>query len=63
MNTELWLDRNISSSNKYGKSAKDNRITDLVKNWTWQKTASGSNVQSMKSPCYRNLTYQNKGME
>ena len=56
MNTELWLDHNISSSNKHGKSAKDNRFTDLVKNWTWQKTASGSNVQSMKSTCYRNLT-------
>ena len=24
--------------------------------WTWQKTASGSNVQSTKSTCYRNLT-------
>ena len=56
MKTELRLDHNISSSNKHGKSAKDNRITDLVKNWTWQKTASGSNVQSTKSICYRNLT-------
>ena len=28
--------------------------------WTWQKTASGSNVQSTKSTCYRNLTWQNK---
>ena len=28
--------------------------------WTWQKTASGSNVQSTKSTCYRNLTCQNK---
>ena len=47
--TELRLVHNISSSNKHGKSAKDNRITDLVKNWTWQKTASGSNVQSTKT--------------
>ena len=31
MNTELWLDDNITSSNKHGKSAKDNRFTDLVK--------------------------------
>ena len=31
MNTELRLDHNISSSNKHGKSAKDNRFTDLVK--------------------------------
>ena len=28
MNTELGLDHNISSSNKHGKSAKDNRFTD-----------------------------------
>ena len=31
MNTELWLDHNITGSNKHGKSAKDNRFTDLVK--------------------------------
>ena len=60
MNTELWLVHNISSSNKHGKSAKDYRFTDLVKNWTWQKSASGSNVQSTKSTCYRNLTWKNK---
>ena len=36
MNTELRLVHNISSSNKHGKSAKDYRFTDLVKNWTWQ---------------------------
>ena len=30
MNTEPWLDHNIISSNKHGKSAKDNRFTDLV---------------------------------
>ena len=29
MNTELRLVHNISSSNKHGKSAKDNRFTDL----------------------------------
>ena len=40
MNTELLLVHNISSSNKHGKSAKDYRFTDLVKNWTWQKSAS-----------------------
>ena len=60
MNTELRLVHNISSSNKHGKNAKDNRFTDLVKNRTWQKTASGSNVQSTKSTCYRNLTWKNK---
>ena len=31
MNTELWLVHNITGSNKNGKSAKDNRFTDLVK--------------------------------
>ena len=56
MNTELRLDHNITSSNKHGKSAKDNRFTDLVKLLDMPETASGSNVQSMKSTCYRNLT-------
>ena len=56
MNTELWLVHNISSSNKHGKRAKDYRFTDLVKNWTWQKSASGSNVRSTKAIFYRNLT-------
>ena len=56
MNTELLLVHNISSSNKHGHSAKDYRFTDLVKNWRWQKSASGSNVQSTKSTYYRNLT-------
>ena len=31
MNTDLQLDHNITGSNKHGKSAKDNRFTDLVK--------------------------------
>ena len=31
MNTELWLVHNITSSNKHGKSAKDNRFTDFEK--------------------------------
>ena len=57
MNTELRLVHNISSSNKHGKSANDYRFTDLVKNWTWQKTASGSND---KSPL---LNIANQGME
>ena len=58
---EHWatLDHNITSSNKHGKSAKDNRFR-LSDYWTWQKTASGSNVQSTKSTCYRNITWQNK---
>ena len=59
MNTELRLDHNITSSNKHGKSAKDNRFTDLVKLLDMTETASGSNVQSTKSTCYRNLIWQN----
>ena len=62
MNTELWLDHNISSSNKHGKSPKDNRITDLVKNWTWQKTASGSNVQSNEINMLQELNIAKQGM-
>ena len=56
MNTDLRLDHNRTGSNKHGKSAKDIRFTDLVKLLDMAKTASGSNVQSMKSTCYRNLT-------
>ena len=56
MNTELRLDHNITGSNKHGKSAKDNRFTDFLKLLDMTETASGSNVQSMKSTCYRNLT-------
>ena len=38
MNTELQLDHNTAGSNKHGKSAKDNRFTDLGENyWTWLK--------------------------
>ena len=31
MNTKLQLNHKIEGSNKHGKSAKDNRFTDLVK--------------------------------
>ena len=55
MNTEIRLDHNITGSNKHGKSAKDNRFTDLGKLLDMPQTASGSNVQSKKSTCYRNL--------
>ena len=60
MNTELWLDHKITSSNKHGKSAKDIRFTDLEKLLDMPETASGSNVQSTKSTCYRKLTCENK---
>ena len=56
MDTELWLDHNITGSNKHGKSAKDIRLTDLVKLLDMAETASGSHVQSKKSTCYKNLT-------
>ena len=54
MNAELRLDHNITGSNKHGKSAKDIRFTDLVKLLDMAETASGSNVQSTKTTCYRN---------
>ena len=60
MNTELQLVHTTSASNKHGKSAKDIRITDLVKLLDMAETASGSNVQSKKNTCYRNMTKQNK---
>ena len=60
MNTELQLDHNIIDSNKHGKSAKDNRFTDLEKLLDMTETASGSSVQSMKTTCYRNLTWKKR---
>ena len=63
MNTKLWLDHNITGSNKHGKSAKDIRLTDLVKLLDMAETASGSNVQSTKSTCYKNLTWKNKAWQ
>ena len=56
MNTELRLVHNISNTNKHGKSAKDNKFTDLVKLLDMSETASGRNIQSTKSTCYKNLT-------
>ena len=56
MNTELRLNRTRAGSNKHGKSAKDIRLTDLEKILDMAETASGSNVQSKKITCYRNLT-------
>ena len=56
MNSELRLVHPIIGSNKHGKSAKDISFTDLEKLLDMAGTASGSNVQSTKSTCYRNLT-------
>ena len=55
MDTELRLDHNITGSNKHGKSAKDIRFTDLVKLLDMAETTSGSNVQSKKYTCYKNI--------
>ena len=63
MNTELRLDHNITSSNKHDKCSKDNRFTDLVKLLDMTETASGNNVQSTKSTCYRNGTWLNKAWQ
>ena len=59
MNTELRLNHSIAGSNKHGKSAKDNSISDLVK-ITCQDLKSGSNVQSKITICYRNISWQSK---
>ena len=56
MNTELRLDHNITGSIKHGKSAKDIGIPDFVKILNMAETTSGSNVQSKKNTCYRNLS-------
>ena len=60
MNIELRLDHTTAGSNKHGKSAKDIRFRDLEKLLGMTEIASGSNVQSMKSTCYRNLPWHNK---
>ena len=56
MNTELRPDHNTKGSDKHGKSAKDIRFTDFVKLLDMPETASGSNVQSKQTTCYRNLS-------
>ena len=55
MSTELWLNHTIAGSNRHGKRAKDNRFTDL-KILNMAETASGSNVQSKQSTCYRHVS-------
>ena len=51
-----WLVHTTARSNRHGKSARDNRFTDLVKLLDMAETTSGSNVQTKKNTCYRNLT-------
>ena len=50
-NAQVELDHTTAGSNKHGKSAKDNRFTELVKLLDMTERASGSNVQCMKSTC------------
>ena len=56
MNIELLLELTRKSLKQHGKNAKDISFTDLVKLLNMAETASGSNVQSKKNTCYRNLT-------
>ena len=60
MNTELSPEITRTCSKGHGKIANNNRFTDLVKLLDMAEITSGSNVQSTKSTCYRNLTWQNK---
>ena len=56
MNTEIQLNHRMAGSNKHGKSAKDNRFTDLVKLLDMPETSSGSKVQSKRNTCYRKIS-------
>ena len=60
MNTELSPEITRTSSKGHGKIANNNRFTDLAKLLDMTEIASGCNVESTKSTCYRNLTWQNK---
>ena len=56
MNTEIRLIHSIAGSNKHGKSAIDNSITDFVKILTCQELTSGINVKSNQTTCDRNIS-------
>ena len=60
MNTELSPEITRTCSKRHGKIANNNRFTDLAELLDMTEITSGSNVQSTKSTCYRNLTWQNK---
>ena len=60
MNTKLSPEITRTCSKGHGKIANNNRFTDFVKLLDMTETASGCNVQSTISTCYRNLTWQNK---
>ena len=56
MNTNLWLNHTRAGPNKHEKVQMITSFTDLLKILNMAETASGSNVQSKQSTCYRNLT-------
>ena len=60
MNTELSPEITRTCSKGHGKIANNNRFTDLAEILDMTEITSGSNVQSMNSTCYRNLTWHNK---
>ena len=62
MNTELRLDHNISSSNKHGKSAKDNRFTDLVKLLDMAENSITMQCLELSNNMLQELNMANKGM-
>ena len=60
MNTKLRPIHPLTGSNKHGKNANGKQVSDLVKlTQVWNLT-SGSTLWSMKTICYRNLTWQSK---
>ena len=60
MKTELSPEITRTYSKGQGKIANNNRFTDLAEILDMAEMTSGCNVQSTKSTCYRNLTWQNK---
>ena len=60
MNIELRPIHPLTGSNKHGKSAIGKKVSDLMKLTLVWNFRSGSTLWSMKTICYRNLTWQRK---
>ena len=60
MNTELQPIHQLTGSNKHGKSAIGKEVSDLVKLTQAWNFKSGSTLWSMKTTCYRNISWKNK---
>ena len=60
MNTKLRRIHPLTGSNKHGKSAIGKQVSDLVKFTQAWNFRSGSTLWSMKTRCYRNLTWKSK---